>query len=177
MMIELPPERGMGAQLKRALRAAAAGTLVPAKTLTHRVNEPSPRPTAPPDRQIRTIVVGVDGSETGANALAVALKLAAVLGATVHVVSAHGAVQPPSDADAVLAAATRAARAQGLEAVTHALRDSPGEALIAVAAEQDSDLLVVGSSGMRRASRFLPGSVANQVSHHAPCSVLIVRTD
>jgi nucleotide-binding universal stress UspA family protein len=37
--------------------------------------------------------------------------------------------------------------------------------------------VVVGSKGMRRASRFLLGSVADKVSHHAPCSVLIVRTD
>ncbi len=177
LMIELPSERGMGAQLKRALRAAAAGTLIPAKTLTHRVGESSSRPPAPPDRPIRTIVVGVDGSETSADALAAALRLAAVLGATVHVVSAYGALQSPSDAEAVLAAARQAVRAEGLEAVTHARRDSPAEALIGVAAEQDSDLLVVGSSGTSRASRFLLGSVANQVSHHAPCSVLIVRTD
>lgn len=177
LMIELPPERGMGAQLKRALRAAAAGTLVPASTLAHGVGGSSPRPLAPPDRPIRTIVVGVDGSETGAKALAAAIRLAAVLGATVHVVSAYDALQAPPYAEAVLAAATQAARAEGLEAVTHALRDSPAEALIAVTAEQDSDLLVVGSSGMTRASRFLVGSVANQVSHHAPCSVLIVRAD
>jgi nucleotide-binding universal stress UspA family protein/GNAT superfamily N-acetyltransferase len=177
LVIELPPERGMGAQLKRALRAAAAGTLVPAKTLAHRVGGYSPPPLAPPDRPIRTIVVGVDGSETGAKALVVALRLAAVLGAAVHVVSAYGALQAPSEANAVLAAAMRAVRAEGLEAVMHALRDSPAEALIAVAEEQDSDLLVVGSSGMRRASRVLVGSVTNQVSHHAPCSVLIVRPD
>jgi nucleotide-binding universal stress UspA family protein len=40
-------------------------------------------------------VFGVDGSETGAKALAVALELAAVLGAAVHVVSAYGALQAP----------------------------------------------------------------------------------
>jgi GNAT superfamily N-acetyltransferase len=32
LVIELPPNRGMGAKLARALRAAAAGNLVPAKT-------------------------------------------------------------------------------------------------------------------------------------------------
>jgi nucleotide-binding universal stress UspA family protein/L-amino acid N-acyltransferase YncA len=177
LVIELPPERGMGVQLKRALRAAATGTLVPAKTLAHRVAGSSPRPLAPPGRPIRTIVVGVDGSETGAKALAVALTLAAVLEAAVHVVSAYGALQGPSDAESVLSAATRAVRAEGLEPVTHALRGNPAEALTAVAKQQDCDLLIVGSTGMGRASRFRAGSVANQVSHHAPCSVLIVRTD
>jgi hypothetical protein len=37
LVIELPPSRGIGARLAQALRAAAAGTLVPAHTLTHRL--------------------------------------------------------------------------------------------------------------------------------------------
>jgi nucleotide-binding universal stress UspA family protein/GNAT superfamily N-acetyltransferase len=180
LVIELPPKRGMGAQLTLALRAAAAGALVPANALAERVAvgvEPSPRPPVPAARPIRTIVVGADGSETGGKAVAVALRLAADLGAGLHVVSAYGALQAPADAEAVLAAATRAARAEGLEAVTHARREDPAEALIAVAQEQDADLLVVGSSGMSRASRFLLGSVPSELSQHGPCSVLIVRTD
>jgi nucleotide-binding universal stress UspA family protein/RimJ/RimL family protein N-acetyltransferase len=180
LVIELPPKRGMGARLVRVLRAAAAGSLVPAQTLAHRAAgsvEPSPRPPVRPGWPIRTIVVGADGSETGAKALAVALRLAAVLGAALHVVSAYGALQAPSDAEAVLAEATRDVRAEGIEALTHARRDDPAEALIAVAEEQDADLLVVGSVGMSRASRFVLGNVPNKVSHHAPCSILIVRTD
>jgi nucleotide-binding universal stress UspA family protein len=170
----------MGARLVRVLRAAAAGSLVPAQTLAHRAAgsvEPSPRQPVRSGWPIRTIVVGADGSETGAKALAVALRLAAVLGAALHLVSAHGALQAPSDAEAVLAEATRDVRAEGIEAVTHARRDDPAEALIAVAEGQDADLLVVGSVGMSRASRFVLGNVPNKVSHHAPCSILIVRTD
>jgi nucleotide-binding universal stress UspA family protein len=90
-------------------------------------------------------------------------------------VSAYGVSQAPSDTDAVLAAATRAARAEGVEAVTHARRDDPAEALIAVAEEHDADLLIVGTRGTNRASRSLLSSVPNQISHHAPCSILIVR--
>ena len=37
LVIELPLKRGMGARLVRALRAAAAGSLVPAQTLANRV--------------------------------------------------------------------------------------------------------------------------------------------
>ena len=33
-----------------------------------------------------------------------------------------------------------------------------------------------GNKGMTGARRFLLGSVPNRVSHHAPCSVLIIRT-
>ncbi|MDP9136369.1 MAG: GNAT family N-acetyltransferase [Actinomycetota bacterium] len=178
LVIELPPKRGMGAQLAGALRAAAAGSLVPAKTLAHHVAVgvgSSPRPPVQPGRPIRTIVVGTDGSETAAKALAVALSLSRVLGTALHVVSAYGVLQAPSKA--VLEAATRAAAAVGLEAVTHARRDDPAEALITVAEEQHADLVVVGNRGMRGASRFLLGSVPDKVSSHAPCSVLIVRTD
>jgi nucleotide-binding universal stress UspA family protein/GNAT superfamily N-acetyltransferase len=180
LVIELPPKRGIGARLARALRAAASGTLVPAQTLAHRVAvgvRSSPRPPVRPGRAIRTIVVGTDGSETGADALAVALQLAAALRSELHVVSAYGPFQAPSEAESVLAEATRAVRAEGLEAVTHARRDDPADALIAVAQEHDADLLVVGSRSMGRASRQHPDSVPNKVFHHALCSVLIVRPD
>lgn len=171
----------MGARLGRALRAAAAGSLVPARTLVDRFAvavEAVPRPPVQLGCPIRAIVVGAGGknSETGPRTLAVGLELAAALGATLHVVSAYGALQARSDAETVLAAATRAARAERLEAVTHARRDQPDAALISVVEEQDADLLIVGSNGMSRASRYLLGSVAYKVSHHAPCSVLIVRT-
>ena len=180
LVIELPPKRGTGAKLAAALRAAAAGRLVPARTLAHRAAagiESSPRPTVRPGLPIRTIVVGTDGSETAAKALAAALQLAAALGAQVHVVSAYGALQGAADAEAVLAQAARAAREEGLEAGIHARRADPADALIAVSEEQGADLLVVGSRGTSRASRSLLGSVPDKVSHHPPCSILIVPTD
>jgi prepilin-type N-terminal cleavage/methylation domain-containing protein len=37
-------------------------------------------------------------------------------------------------------------------------------------------IILVGNKGMTGARRFLLGSVPNKVSHHAPCSVRIVRT-
>ena len=37
LVVELPPHRGIGERVARALRAAAAGTLVPAQTLVSRV--------------------------------------------------------------------------------------------------------------------------------------------
>ncbi len=41
---------------------------------------------------------------------------------------------------------------------------------------RSADLIVVGNKGMTGAKRFLLGSVPNKVSHHAPCSVMIIRT-
>jgi len=166
--------------LGRALRAAAAGTLVPAKTLADRVAvavESPPRPPVQSNRPIRTIVVAAEDSDAGARTLAVALGLGAILGAAVHVVGAYGILQQPESAAIALARASEAARAQGIQAVTHARREDRGEALLAVAAEQDADLVVVSNVGMSRVARPLVGSVANKISHRAPCSVLIVWTD
>ncbi len=180
LVIELPPQRGMGARLARVLRAAAAGSLIPAQTLAHRVAvgvESPPRPGVAPRLPIQTIVVGTDGSETAAKALDAAVELGAVLGAELHVVSAYGARQRSSDVEELLAEAARAASCEGLEAATHTRRGDPADALIAVSAELGADLLVIGSRGMSRASRSLLGSVPDKVSHNAPCSVLIVQTN
>ena len=49
-------------------------------------------------------------------------------------------------------------------------------ALLEVAEQEGADMIVVGNKGMTGAKRFLLGSVPDKVSHHAPCSVLIVRT-
>ena len=163
-MIELPPEREIGTRLARVLRAAAAGSLVP------------PRRAVRPGLPLQTIVVGTDGKETAANPLAAAVRLASALGAELHIMSAYSALQAPSDAEAALAEATGVAREEGVEAVYHARRDDPADALIAVAEDLDAELLVVGNKGKSSTSRLLLGSVADTVAHHAPCSILIVRT-
>ena len=180
LLIELPPKRGIGAQLARVLRAAAAGTLVPAQTLAHRVAvgvASSPLPEVRAVRPIRTIVVGVDDSQTAANALTISIAFAGSLGAALHVVSAHGALQTPSDAEVVLTSAAGSARAEGVEAVTYARHGDPVEILLAVVAEQEADLLIVGGRSIAHASRLIPGSVSDGVFRQARCSVLIVRTD
>ena len=69
-----------------------------------------------------------------------------------------------------------AVRAAGVEVETFAREGAPADAILDVAEERDADLIIVGNKGMTGARRFLLGSVPNRVSHHAPCSVLIVRT-
>ena len=67
-------------------------------------------------------------------------------------------------------------RGAGAEVRTHARQGDPADALLDVAEELGADVIVVGNKGMTGAKRFLLGSVPNKVSHHAPCSVLIIRT-
>ena len=51
---------------------------------------------------------------------------------------------------------------------------SPAEAIIALADEQEADLIVLGMSHHPLVSRFL-GGVSEDVAHHAHCDVLLVH--
>jgi len=143
-----------------------------------------------------SIVVGTDGSETAKEAVRQAIELARELGATLHVVSAYQPVssarvraesqQLPGDlqwtvneredVEATLEEAAGEASAVGLRAEVYVRQGDPADSILDVAEEQGADLIVVGNKGMTGAKRFLLGSVPNKVSHHAPCSVLIIRT-
>ena len=83
---------------------------------------------------------------------------------------------PREDINLVLDAAAADAKAAGVEVQTHAVEADPADAILNVAEETKADLIVVGNKGMTGARRYLLGSVPNNVSHHAPCSVLIART-
>jgi len=59
---------------------------------------------------------------------------------------------------------------------TYAREGDPADAILDVAEESGADLIIVGNKGMTGAKRFLLGSVPDKISHHAPCSVMIIRT-
>ena len=142
-----------------------------------------------------SIVVGTDGSDTATEAVRQAIELARSVGARIQLVSAyepvtdarlhetihvpedlHWMVNPREDVEATLEAAASEIRAAGIEVEVFARQGDPADAILDVAEERGSDLIVVGNKGMTGAKRFLLGSVPNKVSHHAPCSVLIIRT-
>ena len=142
------------------------------------------------------IVVGTDGSETASEAVRQAIDLAKLSGATLSIVSAYAPVSkgrvgseqadapadvqyeigPREDVNLVLQKAVADAKNEGVEAQPHPVEEDPSEAILKVAEQTKADLIVVGNKGMAGARRFLLGSVPNKVSHHAPCSVIIVRT-
>ena len=144
----------------------------------------------------KSIVVGTDGSDTATQAVKQAVDLARDVGAKIELVSAYEPVSsqrlseerreapedlqwtinPREDVDATLEQAAVAARDAGVEVNIYARQGDPADAILDVAEEQEADLIVVGNKGMTGAKRFLLGSVPNKVSHHAPCSVLIIRT-
>jgi nucleotide-binding universal stress UspA family protein len=144
-----------------------------------------------------SIVAGTDGSDMASVALRQAIELAQRYGARLYIVSAYEPVSdqrlrnqqvevpkdlewmvnPRGDVLATLDAARGQAAGAGVSAVeTFARQGDAADAILDVAEEQRADLIVVGNKGMTGAKRFLLGSVPNKISHHAPCSVLIVRT-
>jgi ubiquinone biosynthesis protein len=54
--------------------------------------------------------------------------------------------------------------------------DDPAASIIAAAAAEDADVIVVGNVGMSGRREFLLGNIPNRVSHNARCTVIIVDT-
>ncbi|MBA3327255.1 MAG: universal stress protein [Solirubrobacterales bacterium] len=143
-----------------------------------------------------SIVVGTDGSDTAREAVKQAIMLASAVGARIELVSAYEPVSdarlreeavqvpddlqwmvnPREDVDGTLSEAAAEIREAGVDVGVFPRQGDPADAILDVAEERDADLIVVGNKGMTGAKRFLLGSVPNRISHHAPCSVLIIRT-
>jgi nucleotide-binding universal stress UspA family protein len=138
---------------------------------------------------VSRIVVGVDGSDEGAAALAFAIEEAELRTLPLRVVCAWsipaieypgGAVVPTPDlvenaeehANTVLReAAAAVGRRVAVEAV--AVPGAASEVLVEQA--QGATLLVVGSRGHGAVASLLLGSVSTALAHHAPCPLTIVR--
>lgn len=138
--------------------------------------------------QLKNIVVGVSDAPTSRLAGEQAFDLAAMCQATVHVVIAvedakTDVIEVGSDSFAINdLEAGRAQIENWIRSLSspapwrvHAIDDKPADALIDVAKQVGAELIVVGNVRMQGFGRLL-GSVGNEVAHHAPCNVLIVKT-
>jgi nucleotide-binding universal stress UspA family protein len=117
----------------------------------------------------KRILIATDGSPTAAKAVDVGSDLARNVKAETILVH----VGDPKRGEKVL---KEAAKAAGGKPKTVTIEGDPADKILEVAENDDVDLIVIGNKGMTGAKRFLLGSVPNQVSHHAPCNVLIVKT-
>ncbi|WP_222195191.1 universal stress protein [Modestobacter italicus] len=140
------------------------------------------------------VVVGHDGSDCAQQALTWAATLAERASWPLHVVRAWRiatAPQPASwepgyvppmreyeqavqaDLEADVRSVLGAERAAA--ATCHVVHAAPVRTLIEAA--QGADVLVVGARGRGGFAGLLLGSVSDQVTHHAPCPVTVVRSD
>jgi nucleotide-binding universal stress UspA family protein len=138
------------------------------------------------------IVVGHDGSKCAQEALAWAGRLARRADIDLHVVRAWammtapqpsswepGYVPPLQDWEkAVLDELTAHVKAAGLDPAVrvtcHVVHDKAAPGLMAAA--ENAHLLVLGARGRGGFRGLLLGSTSDQLVHHAPCPVTVVRT-
>ncbi|MGB3768588.1 MAG: universal stress protein [Phormidesmis sp.] len=79
-------------------------------------------------------------------------------------------------AEAKLMRLAKQAAAVGVRAEVMQVEGAPGRAICDCAKSDSADLIIMGSHGRKGLSEIFMGSVSNYVTHHAPCSVLIVHT-
>ena len=150
----------------------------------------------------KSIVVGTDLSETAQQAVQNAAAIAKAFGATLHIATvfkpamtstvaassleamAYGGAEFLQEAESKIADEVESALGRlakeltndGVNVKTHGMAGDPADALVDIAEDVKADLIVVGNRGMGGVKRFVLGSVPNKISHHSPCSVLIVHT-
>jgi nucleotide-binding universal stress UspA family protein len=177
----------LGSVTEKVIRKAPCPTLV----------VPPRAPDVPPDApvQFKRILCAVDFSGSSLSALAYALSLAEE--ADAHLTLLHAIEMPPElrenplapdfDLDRVHAAADAEARRRLRELVPDAARTYctvdtavvEGRAyrrVLQLAAEQKSDLIVMGVHGRRAMDLLLFGSTTHHVIRAAACPVLSVRS-
>jgi nucleotide-binding universal stress UspA family protein len=146
---------------------------------------------------MKTVMLATDGSPTAEKATATAIDLALELNTDLVIVSVWDIPYAPYSAmgfapvsmnaefakleekEAAKAAAEAAARAEeaGVETRISVVRGFPVDAICEAADRFAPLFLVIGSHGWGVVKRALFGSVSTGVLHHAPCPVLVVRSE
>ncbi len=142
-------------------------------------------------RELRSILVPVDFSETSASALDAAVGLAKDAGARLHLMHAvplqgfvgvYPAPLPTGfELDLRRAAQTRLGEwsekviAAEVHVTEHVERGPASEAICAKAEEIAADLIVMGTRGLTGLKHVLLGSVAERTVQRAACPVLTVK--
>ena len=143
-----------------------------------------------------SVIVGTDGSGTAERAVRGAAEIAVEHSARLVIVTAykphgdelaaqHGipddirwALTDRHQAEELAGRGRTLAAGSGAERVsTRAVAGSPADVILDAAETFGADLIVVGSKGLTGAAGIILGSVASSVAHHAPCDVMIIRTE
>jgi nucleotide-binding universal stress UspA family protein len=130
--------------------------------------------------KVARMLVAIDGSEHAEKALEYAVEIAQKHGAKItvlHVEEAKLLRLEPKAIEGIgecilLDAATKIKEVEFDKKLEFG---SPAQTIIKVAKKEDYDLIVIGSRGLSSVKRFFLGSVSDDVSMHAQCSVMIVR--
>jgi nucleotide-binding universal stress UspA family protein len=133
------------------------------------------------------VLVAVDGSPESGKTIGIAVDLARRYGSTVTIVHVreHERYEgddvdlgPPIPAERLVDEVLATFREGGIDAEGVIRRTDAGNTphqIVEVARESRADLIIMGSRGMTEWRSLLLGGVANKVTHHATCPVLLVR--
>lgn len=136
----------------------------------------------------KKILVAYDGSDAAKHAFDLGLDLASKYGATLRVISV---ARPPEFGDEVETQQVIENSRQHYQHELKTLRDKtpksgpaveyaveighPAERIVIDAEQWGADLIVIGHRGQGLMGRWLLGSIAKQVMHHATCAVMVAR--
>jgi universal stress protein A len=141
---------------------------------------------------IQKILAPVDFSPASRKALETAIELAVATGATLKIVTAievlsyrgieYESIMSPgahkrqrSEANAKITEWADIARAAGGTCESAVIDGDVRYAILELEKDTDVDLIIIGAKGHSRIHNLLMGSVANEVSRSATCSVMLVR--
>ncbi len=142
----------------------------------------------------KKILVPVDGSKNSFKALSHAVMLAQSFNAEILIlyvsvlsqqvplydqvkgakIPANASTDPVNFAKTILAEAIKHVP-EDIEVKTHNELGEPRTAITDFAAQNDYDIIVIGSRGLGAISGLLLGSVSTYVVHHSLCPVLVVK--
>ncbi|MBI5674607.1 MAG: universal stress protein [Nitrospirae bacterium] len=139
----------------------------------------------------KNILVATDGSEYGNAAVNEALKHAKKYGGELKIVHAINVIADFQEESPVfipqlidditkrvrseLEALKVRAEKEGVSAEIFVKEDEPYRAIVDLAEELNSDIIILGSHGRTGMRRLLMGSVTERVIGHANCAVLVVK--
>ena len=143
---------------------------------------------------LQHVLLASDGSEDACQAAGVAIHFAQKFAATLRVLNVLDGASLPSGlapvpcaesatpyarAERLLAKITKdvgaGARGTGVACTFHQETGNPAGIIVALAARQQADLIILGCRGRSTLNSLLLGSVSNSVAHSAHCSVLVMR--
>lgn len=138
----------------------------------------------------KRMLIAIESSPIGVRAADVGVDLARQLGAAMALIrvteplsaygtdagiSAHELMAQSKKEDEELISGFRERLSLGSSVLAFVPSGDPATEISKAAKEWPADVIVIGSHGRKGMSRALLGSVAEAVTRHAPCPVLVVR--
>lgn len=148
-------------------------------------------------KQLKNVLIGVDGSPNAKEAMLKAVKIFELDKRDVRVLLLHAVdvadplkfISPVEfisrveqnlilEGETFLADAKRLLADAGVKHVDIALKEGkPAHEMVEVAKAVPADLIIAGAEGRTAVQHFLLGSVSHNIAMHAPCAVAIVKRE